>query len=45
VDARGRAAHERDLERCFDVAARELTEEGISLAERDDELAVADGQV
>jgi hypothetical protein len=31
VDARGRAAHERDLERHFDVAAGQLAQERISL--------------
>ena len=44
VDARGRAAHERDLERHLDVAAGQLAQERIALAEGDHELAVADRQ-
>ena len=44
VDARGRAAHERDLERHLDVAAGQLAQERIALAERDHQLAVADRQ-
>ncbi len=44
VDARGRAADERDLERHLDVAAGELAQERIALAEGDHQLAVADRQ-
>src|SRR5439155_10509834 len=37
-----RVGDEADLERHLDVAARQLPEEAVAVAERDDELALAD---